>query len=301
MARLNYHHLYYFWRVANEGNLTRVARSLHVSQSALSSQIRALEDSADMTLFDRSGRSLNLTDAGRRVLEYANDIFARGEELESWFKRGGSPEEQPLRVGLISTLSRNFIDRLVLPSVRERGLRVTLEARTLDGLLHGLTSHQLDVALTNGDVRGTDEQLWESQLLARQPISILGPAGGAPSGDFPKGYEGRQWVLPTPDSEIRRGFEAFCSRRGYEPQILAESNDMPMLRLLARDSGALSVLPGVVVQDEVKRGVLQEYAVLPEVFESFYAITIRRRHASPTLKSLLDSFTVADWGDLQAR
>lgn len=298
MARLNYHHLYYFWQVANEGNLTRVAKSLHVSQSALSSQIRALEDSAGLVLFDRSGRTLTLTDAGRRVLEYANDIFARGEELEAWFQQGGHPENQPLRVGLISTLSRNFIDRLVLPVISAGQLRITLEARTLDDLLRGLANHQLDVALTNGDVRGSDEQLWQSQLLARQSISIFGPPNALPDAAFPRGFENRQWVLPTRDSEIRRGFEAFCSRRNYSPDILAEANDMPMLRLLARDSGALSVLPGVVVQDEVRRGLLAEYAVLPDVYESFYAITIKRRHAPAALKTLLEQFTATEWSDL---
>lgn len=298
MARLNYHHLHYFWRVANEGNLTRVAKQLHVSQSALSSQIRALEEAAGVTLFDRVGRTLTLTEAGRRVLEYANDIFARGEELEAWFQQGVNPENQPLRIGLISTLSRNFIDRLVMPVVAEGQLRVTLEARTLDGLLHGLSSHQLDVALTNGDVRGSDEQLWQSQLLARQPISLLGPPSAHPRAPFPHNYENARWVLPTRDSEIRRGFEAFCARRNYEPDILAEANDMPMLRLLARDTGALSVLPRVVVQDEVRRGILAEYETLPDLTENFYAITIKRRHTPAALKTLLAGFAAADWPDL---
>ena len=298
MARLNYHHLYYFWRVANEGNLTRVAKHLHVSQSALSSQIRALEDSAGVNLFDRVGRSLTLTDAGRRVLEYANDIFARGEELEAWFHQGAGAENQPLRIGMISTLSRNFIDRLIMPQIGDGQLRVTLEARTLEGLLHGLSSHQLDVALTNGDVRGGDEQLWQSQLLARQPISILGPPQADPATAFPNGYEDAKWVLPTRDSEIRRGFEALCARRNYEPNIIAEANDMPILRLLARDTGAYSVLPRVVVQDEVRRGILAEYETLPDITENFYAITIKRRHTPSALRTLLDGFAASDWPDL---
>ena len=300
MARLNYHHLYYFWQVANEGNLTRVAKSLHISQSALSAQIRSLEESAGIKLFTREGRSLVLTESGRRVLGYANDIFARGEELEAFFAAGAFSDNTPLRVGFLSTLSRNFIDRLVLPAIQQGELRATLESRTLDGLLRGLASHQLDVGLTNGDVRGGDEQLWESQLLARQTISIFGPPEALCSTEFPEGYRNVMWVLPTLDSEIRRGFGAFCSRRGYEPTILAESNDMPMLRLLARDSGAFSVLPGVVVQDEVRRGVLAEVTALPDVYENFYAITIKRRHPSAALQSLLAAFVATSWPDLLA-
>ena len=92
MSRLNYHHLYYFWRVATLGNLTEAARQLHVSQSALSSQIRQLEDSMETQLFERRGKRLFLTATGQRVLGYANDIFSRGEELESLVRHCIEPE-----------------------------------------------------------------------------------------------------------------------------------------------------------------------------------------------------------------
>ena len=105
MSRLNYHHLYYFWRVATLGNLTEAARQLHVSQSALSAQIRTLEDNMNTRLFERQGRRLILTDQGQRVLTYAGDIFKRGEELEALVKRGIAPEVQQLRIGVLSTMS----------------------------------------------------------------------------------------------------------------------------------------------------------------------------------------------------
>ena len=108
MSRLNYHHLHYFWRVATLGNLTEAARQLHVSQSALSAQIRALEENMDTQLFERSGRRLLLTATGQRVLGYANDIFSRCEELESLLRHGIEPEYQQLRIGVLSTMSRNF-------------------------------------------------------------------------------------------------------------------------------------------------------------------------------------------------
>jgi len=168
MSRLNYHHLYYFWRVASEGNLSRVAEQMHVSQSALSAQIKTLEASSNTRLFERQGRSLVLTEKGRQVMRYAHDIFARGEELEAFLQRGEQAGSSVLRIGMISTLSRNFIDRLITPSLADPNVRLTLEAGTLDWLLAGLSKHQLDVVLTNGDVRGSDEQLWESRLLARQ-------------------------------------------------------------------------------------------------------------------------------------
>ena len=287
MARLNYHHLYYFWHVANEGNLTRVAEQLHVSQSALSAQIRKLEETAGMPLFERAGRTMTLTLEGRQMLRYAQDIFTRGEELEAWLRSGGGTGTTQLRIGIISTLSRNFIDRLIAPVLDDPNTHLVLEAGTLEVLLRGLAKHQLDVVLTNGDVRGGDEQLWESRLLARQPISIIGPPRSGRRPSFPRGFRDLRWVLPGRESEVRRAFEAFCSTHDYDPLVVAEANDMPMLRLLARDSGAMSVLPPVVVGDELQRGVLSEYLQLPDVFENFYAITVKRSQPSPVLNRLL--------------
>lgn len=287
MTRLNYHHLYYFWQVASAGNLTRVAEQLHISQSALSAQIRKLEEATGMQLFERAGRAMTLTLEGRQMLRYAQDIFTRGEELEAWLRSGGGAGTSQLRIGIISTLSRNFIDRLIAPVLNDTSIHLVLEAGTLEVLLRGLAKHQLDVVLTNGDVRGGDEQLWESRLLARQPISIIGPPRKGRRPSFPRGFRDQRWVLPGRDSEVRRAFEAFCSTHDYDPLVVAEANDMPMLRLLARDSGALAVLPPVVVGDELQRGTLSEYLQLPDVFENFYAITVKRSQPSPVLNRLL--------------
>jgi LysR family transcriptional activator of nhaA len=288
MSRLNYHHLYYFWRVATLGNLTEAARQLHVSQSALSAQIRALEDSMETQLFERSGRRLILTASGQRVLGYANDIFSRGEELESLLRHGIEPEYQQLRIGMLSTMSRNFIEGFIAPLIEQPNVRFSLHARGMANLLNGLSNHQFDLILTNTNVVADgSEQLWQSQLLARQPLAIVGPPAQQPDGDFPHGYAGKRWVLPAAQTELRAAFDGFCSRWQYEPNVLAEADDMAMLRLLARDSGALTVLPTVVVKDEIAQGTLQAFMTLPNVYENFYAVTVKRQFVPPVLTRLL--------------
>lgn len=287
MARLNYRHLYYFWRVASEGNLTKVAKSIPVSQSALSSQIQQLEDWSGTALFERQGRRLNLSNTGRRAMAYANDIFAKGEELESLLRGGSEPETQELRIGMLTTLSRNFIDGLLAPMQVIPNVSYSLHADSIAGLLDGLAKHQLDVALTDFDVRGSDEQIWQSQLLAQHPIAIIGPPDLRPKGKFPRGYKDVRWVVPTKDHEIRRAFESLCSRLQYTADIKAEANDMAMLRLLARNSGALAVLPTVVVRDEVEQGKLKVWEELPNIFGDFYAITIRRVYEPAVLRAFL--------------
>lgn len=289
MSRLNYHHLYYFWRVATLGNLTEAARQLHVSQSALSAQIRTLEESMNTPLFARQGRRLVLTDAGQRVLTYAGDIFSRGEELEALIKRGIAPEIQQLRIGVLSTMSRNFIEGFITPLIKRDDVRFSLHARGMANLLNGLRNHQLDLVLTNANVvsEGQDD-LWQSQLLAQQPVAIVGP-DDMQNKKFPDGYSNMRWVLPAPNTEMRAAFDGFCSRWQYEPAILAEADDMAMLRLLARDTGALTVLPTVVVKDEIEQGTLRIQMTLPNVFENFYAVTVKRQFRSPVLTELLTS------------
>jgi len=294
MPRLNYHHLYYFWQVARSGNLTRTANALHVSQSALSTQIRRLEDSFGTALFIREGRRLNLSPTGQRVLLLANDIFQRGEELEALLRHGLIANEQQLRIGMVSTMSRNFIDGLLAPLLDRQQLSFTLQAMGISRLLDALANHQLDVVLSNVNIGGNREQPWQVQLLARQPVTVVGPPDGRPEGRFPQGYGGLRWLLPGRQSEMRQAFDAFCSLHRFEPDVQAEVEDMAMLRLLARDSGSLAVLPQVVVRDEIETETLVEYLSIPNAFESFYAITVKRSFQPEVLSELLANAQTLD-------
>ncbi|NVK38062.1 MAG: LysR family transcriptional regulator [Gammaproteobacteria bacterium] len=298
MSRLNYHHLYYFWQVATHGNLTQVAKSLHVSQSALSSQIKQLEDSMGTLLFERRARKLLLTGAGQQVLAYAQDIFTKGEELESLIMRGVEPEFQHVRIGMLSTMSRNFIEGFIQPMLidKQHKVRFSLHSMGMSSLLNGLAKHEFDLILTNTQI-GTDENdgtPWLSQLIARQPLAIVGPKSLKIKTPFPKNYDEFRWVLPGEKSEIRRSFDGFCSQYQFKPNILAETDDMAMLRLLARDSGALAVLPEVVVKDEIKQGTLICYMPLPNIFENFYGITVQRQFTSSWVNQLFHESRITE-------
>lgn len=287
MPRLNYHHLYYFWQVARSGNLTRTAQQLHVSQSALSTQIRQLEESFGTQLFMREGRRLILTETGQRAMLLADDIFSRGEELESLLRHGVLDDHQRLAIGMVSTMSRNFIEGLIVPLLDRGNLAFTLEAKGISALLDELANHRLDVVLSNVNVSVNSERLWQVQLLARQAVTIVGPPAGLPTTPFPAGYAQQRWLLPGAPSEVRAAFDGFCALHQFEPDIQAEVDDMAMLRLLARDSGSLAVLPKVVVRDEIETRALVEYLTIPNAFENFYAITVKRSFQPQALAGLL--------------
>lgn len=288
MSRLNYHHLHYFWAVAKEGNLTRAALQLHVSQSALSTQIKQLEDQLGQALFTREGRVLQLTEAGRVALTYADTIFETGNELTALLRDGKRLARQVLRIGGVATLSRNFQENFVKPLLKRDDVELVLQSGGLDELLTRLAVHNLDVVLSNRKVHADTQHPWRCRRIARQPVSLVGkPRTKAKAFRFPQELAEQPLLLPGRDSDIRAGFDVLCEQLGLRYQVLAEVDDMAMLRLLARDSGNVALLPTVVVQDELKSGKLQEYCVVPQLHENFYAITVQRHFEPPLLKTLL--------------
>lgn len=293
MSRLNYHHLQYFWQVAKVGNLSKVAEKLHVSQSALSSQIKQLEESLDCQLFLRVGKRLVLTDMGNAVLSYAESIFNKGAELENFVRQGVGSENKIVRIGVLSTMSRNFIESFVEPLLNNASFKLEIYSSGQSTLLTALNNHTLDLALTNIEVRGSTDQLWECILLNRQPISVIGPDGFNIKTTFSKKYQDFSWILPAADSPIRAAFDGLCALYQIEPKIVAEANDMAMLRLLARDSKALTVMPEVVVKDELREGKLKAYSQLPEVYENFYAVTVKKHFRTNEINNLINQFLIS--------
>lgn len=287
MSRLNFHHLHYFWAVAREGNLTRAATRLHVSQSALSAQIRQLEDQLGQTLFARVGRGLQLTEAGQMALGYADSIFAAGSELMAVMREGHREERQVLRIGAVATLSRNFQENFLRPLLARDDVELVLQSGNLLELLGRLRVHTLDLILSNQRVHASSDNPWRCQRVARQPVSLVGRARPADKPfRFPQDLAEAPMLLPGRDNDIRAAFDLLCEQRGIRYKLRAEVDDMALMRLLARDSDSVALLPSVVVQDELRSGSLVEYAVLLDLHENFYAITVQRQFEPPLLKAL---------------
>jgi len=288
MRQLNFHHLYYFWRVAKEGHLTRTAQQLHVSQSALSSQIRQLQDRLGHELFSREGRSLVLTEVGHIVLEYAESIFSLSNELLALTESGDLQRLERLRIGSVATLSRNFQENFLRPVIGESKVKLVMRSASLEELLELLHVHKLDLILSNCAVAADTSTPWRCQQIAEQCVCIVGPPGKLTKPfRFPQDLQESLILLPGPSSDIRSQFDMLCAEHGIEIAPYAEVDDMAMLRLLARDSGGLTVVPEVVVQDELFSGKLEKYFVLENVAERFYAITAKRHFELVALKNLL--------------
>ncbi|NNE89516.1 MAG: LysR family transcriptional regulator [Silicimonas sp.] len=288
MADLNYHHLRYFWAVAHDGNLTRTAERLNLSQSAVSVQIKQLEASLGHALFERRGRQLIMTEAGRIALDHADAIFASGRELIGTLQEQGR-SRQAIRIGALATLSRNFHMKFLAPILGRQDVEIILRSGASADLLQALEALNLDVVLINRAPQRDAATPFVSHRLSEQPVSLVGTPDLLGDNTKLNDLLARQpIILPTADTGVRIGFDALTQRLGILPQIAAEVEDMAMMRLLAREGLGLAVLPPIVVQDELNTGRLVEADRLPGIAETFFAVTLSRRFPNPILSELLD-------------
>lgn len=287
MKALNFRHLWYFRQVAREGNLTRAARLLAVSQSALSTQIQILEERLGHALFERVGRRLVLTEAGKVALDHADAIFEMGEDLLTTL-RVGSGRRQVLRVGALATLSRNFQIDFLRPCLGRVNLEVVLSSGSLVELTGLLRRLELDVVLCNAAPSAGNADDLVAHRLARQPIALFGAPALQLHAETPQdALRTHGVILPTGASTIRVEFDALCARLAIVPTVVAEVDDMAMLRLMAREGIGLAPLPAIVVRDELEAGTLREVVRLPGIEEAFYALTFNRQFQSPVAEELI--------------
>ncbi|HKK92486.1 MAG TPA: LysR family transcriptional regulator [Longimicrobiales bacterium] len=313
MLEFNYRHLAYFRAVAHEGNLTRAADTLHVSQSAVSVQIRKLEKSLGHELFERRNRSLVLTEAGRIALDHADEIFSLGSDLVGTLDETGRARKI-LRVGSMATLSRNFQLRFLAPLMMRDDVELVVRSGPFSDLYRQLEAHQIDVLLANWTPPRDAGTRWVAHPMARQDVSLIARSNRQATRETDSGSQAKRTamgkpadlanipddatlrdllseaplVLPSAENSMRVGFDALVDRLDIRPQIAAEVDDMAMLRLVAREGIGRAVIPPIVVRDEIASGELVELTHLPGLQETFYAITISRRFPNPLLKELVD-------------
>ena len=287
MANLNFNHLRYFWAVAHEGSLTRAAERMNLSQSALSVQIQKLEHQMGHSLFERVGKKLVLTEAGKIALDYSDTVFKAGDELLSVLRGSPLASRQILRVGALTTLSRNFQLEFLRPLVGRPDVELIVRSGNMRDLLAQLEAHAVDVVLANSAAPRDARSSLRNHLLNEQPVSLVGRARkDNRKFRFPDDLRTEPLLLPSLDSDIRVPFDRILELAGVRPIILAEVDDMAMLRLLAREREGVTLVPPIVVRDELDAGVLVEHCRIPGVTESFYAIIQKRRFPNRLLAEL---------------
>jgi LysR family transcriptional activator of nhaA len=288
---LNYHHLRHFWMIARHRSVTRAAEKLKISQSTLSEQLAELEGWLGETLFDRRGRELHLTDAGRVALEHAETIFTTGHELITRFRQSGETRQRVLRIGAVGPLSKNLQFDFIQPILADTRTKVVVVAGALDELTRQLHEHKVDLVLSNIPLRADQEQSVFNHLLGEVPVFLVGGKKMKLSpGKFPKFLKEVPLFLPSRQSDVRADFDLILANAGIEPFVHAEVDDMALLRLLALSGEGLALVSKIVVERELQSSKIKFMQRVPGLVEKYYALTVRKRFANAWLAEVVEAF-----------
>jgi len=289
MEWLNYHHLLYFWTVAREGGLLPAGKVLRLSQSALSGQIKQLEDSLGQPLFERRGRKLAMTETGRVVYRYAGEIFGLGREMLDTIRDRPGGRTQRLTVGISDVVPKVLVRRLLAPAFDEcADLALSCREDRFDRLLAELALHALDVVIADAPVPPDAGVRAFNHLLGESTVSLLAPvaqASGLRRG-FPATLDGAPVLLPTPGSALRRNLDAWFAAGELRPELVAEADDSALLKDFAADGMGAVFVPTVIAAIVAARYGLVEVAEVTAVRERFYAISAERRLVHPAVVAI---------------
>jgi LysR family transcriptional activator of nhaA len=288
---LNYHHLRHFWMIARHRSMTQAAAKLKVSQSTLSQQLAELEDWLGQPLFDRRGRELHLTDAGRIALEHAETIYTTGHELITRFRQSGASRQRVLRIGAVGPLSKNLQFDFIQPILADTQTKVVVVAGALTELTRLLEEHKVDLVLSNIPVRCDENQNLFNHLLGKVPVFLVGGKKLKLSAKaFPQLLQGIPLFLPSRQSDVRADFDLILANAGIEPFVHAEVDDMALLRLLALSGEGLALVSKIVVERELQSSNIKFMQRVPGLVEKYYALTLRKRFANAWLGEIVEAF-----------
>ncbi|MFT7519263.1 MAG: LysR family transcriptional activator of nhaA [Kiritimatiellia bacterium] len=295
MNDLNYQHLRYFWMVAREGNLTRAAARLRLAPSTVSAQIKTLSEHLGYPLFERRGRQLHLTEYGQVVREYADDIFALGEELvDAVRSETRLRHAYRLRVGVSNNLPKSVAYKLLAPALAVEGFPVHLVCREdhVERLVADLAIHHLDLVLADAPVALASDVAADSILLGGTGVSLLGTPAlvSRHLANFPLSLNDAPVLLPESGSNMRELMERYFQQRNIRPRVVAEFGDSALLKAFGQAGSGLFPVATLVAETVCSQYRCVTLGTLDSVLrENFYAITAANKRKNPAVAAVLDA------------
>jgi LysR family transcriptional activator of nhaA len=292
MERFNYHHLLYFWVVARQGSIVRASQELNLAQPTISGQLRGLEEELGEKLFMRVGRSLALTETGRMVYRYADEIFTLGRELREALQ--GRVTDRPMRltIGITDVLPKLVAYRLLEPALHlEEPVQLRCQEGKLEQLLAELAIYNLDVVLSDAPIGPFVKVRAFNHLLGECGISFFGAPALAATyrQQFPQSLQQAPLLAPTDNTVLRRNLDQWFDAQGLHPTIVGEFEDSALLKVFGQQGIGLFTAPSVI-EAEVKRQYnVEVIGRVDAVKERFYAITVNRKLRHPAVIAMSDA------------
>lgn len=290
---INYHHLFYFKTIAEEGSVSKAAEKLRVGQPTLSAQLKQFEDSLGVQLFERRHKRLSLTEHGRVALDYSKNIFRIGSEMYEVLHDRLKPLKPSVHLGALDSIPKQIVLELVRKAFRISPCQITLSEGKSDELLRELTAHRMDLIVTNFLPSGSDGKGLYPKPVAKNNVAFYGAVKfkNLKKG-FPKSLSGIPMILPTYDSKLRQDLDHWSKLHQIELNIVAESQDISVKELMAVNEMGLIPSGTISAGKLVSRGDLVEIGLLQGVYEELYLVTAQRKIENPIASKLRDTFTL---------
>ena len=280
MRHLNYSHLQYFWTVAREGSIARASKSLHLTPQTISGQLKLLEEAVGRPLFDRVGRKLVLSNMGRLVFEYADEIFSVGAELASVVRGNHMSGPKTLTVGIVSSMPKLIAERVIAPVLMaDQPVRVRCHEASLDQLLAELAVHKLDLVLSDQPVPDGLNLKAYNHRLGASGLSFFARRTDARryKSGFPQSLGDAPTLLPSPRSALRRRLDDWFESLELSPRIVAEFDDSALLKAFGEAGAGVFAAPTVIEEEICRMYRMSVVGRVDDIRERFYAISSERR------------------------
>lgn len=285
MDVLNHHHLFHFWTVVREGGVTRASEKLHVSQPTVSGQLRELQEALGEKLLARSGRSVVLTDVGRTVYRYADEIFALGRELQQAVK-GRVTHPARLAVGVALVVPKLVAYRMLEPALHlPEPVQLDCVHERPERLVAELALYSLDLVLADSPAPPNVKIRAYSHLLGECDVSVFGTEAMAPRyrRRFPASLDGAPFLLPSSDSGLRLSLEEWFRRSGIRPRVVGTFEDSALIDAFGQAGAGLFAMPSAIDAEVRRQYRVRLVGHLGAVRQRFYAITVERTLRNPAV------------------
>lgn len=290
---INYHHLFYFKTIAEEGTVSKAAEKLRVGQPTLSAQLKQFEDTLGVQLFERQHKKLTLTEQGKVALDYSKTIFRMGSEMYEVLHDRLKPLQPSLHLGALDSVPKQITLQLVKHAFKISPCQITLSEGKSDELLRELIAHRMDLMVTNFLPTGTAGKGLYPKSIAKRNVAFYGaPKFKALRKAFPKSISGEPLILPTYDSKLRQDLDHWAKTQKIELNIVIESQDIAVKKLMATNAMGLVAAATHTVTGQILRGELIEIGQLKGVYEELFLVTAQRKIENSIATKLRDNFSI---------
>jgi LysR family transcriptional activator of nhaA len=292
MAQLNYKHLRYFWAVARSGSIARASEQLHVTPQSISGQLAELAESLGTELFRRAGRGLEVTESGRRILSYADEIFALGDELVEVARDQAAKKTIPFRIGIADSVPKTIAYRVIEPALRlAEPLRLICREGRLASLLGELAVHRLDLVIADRPLPPELNVRGYNHLLGASDVTVFGTesVAGALKGKFPALLDNAPLLLPGEGVALRPRLLQWLEAQHLRPRIVGEFDDSGLMKAFGQGGAGLFVAPTAIAGDVCRQYGVRALGRIEAVAEQLYAITTERRLQHPATVAISEA------------